>query len=72
MENAGVLIGAVLGIIVAVIVARVIREILCWYWKINECRDLLVEQNKTLMSIHDELVAARTQGPTLKAAVNRL
>lgn len=35
------------------------REIVCWYWKINQVIDELKLQNACLVEIRDELVAFR-------------
>jgi hypothetical protein len=47
------------------------RELVCWYWKINQVVDELKLQNASLTEIRDELVAFRRErAANRKAAKN--
>lgn len=41
--------------IVTILVFLIFREVVCWYWKINERNSLLTEQNKILNMILKEM-----------------
>ena len=45
--NSGMIGGFVIGIIIFVVVLFLIRELLCWYWKINKMIEL--QQNTTMI-----------------------
>jgi hypothetical protein len=47
---------AILGIVVVIILFFLLRELFCWYWKINSIVDLLEKQNKLLFNIQNQLM----------------
>ena len=42
-------------VLVALLIFLVIRELLCWYWKMNEVVDLLKKQGAHLASIAEDM-----------------
>ena len=38
----------------------ILREIICWYWKINKCVDLLDEQNEMFNDVLDHFDIKRS------------
>jgi hypothetical protein len=45
------LIGVVIGVILVVLVFLLIRELNCWYWKINAALEVLREQRDSLQRL---------------------
>ena len=45
------MLGVIIGVIVAIVLFLILREVFCWYWKINRVVELLEQQNSLLRSL---------------------
>lgn len=55
--NWGDVAGLLIFVLVIVVIFLVFREVICWYWKINQEADLLKWQGAILTEIRDLLAA---------------
>ena len=46
----------IIAVIVIVVIFLICRELICWYWKINERRDILQSINSKLMDKDNEIL----------------
>lgn len=51
MENQGLLIILAISIVVGILLFLLLRELVCWYWKINLRIELAEEQNLLLKQL---------------------
>jgi sensor domain CHASE-containing protein len=55
MNVTGQLTVLIISLLVAIAFFILIREIVCWYYKINERNEILREQNEILKNIYKEM-----------------
>ena len=59
---------AITGVIIGLIIFFLAREVVCWYWKINEQTDLLKSINNRL----GRLVGEAEKSPTYNEATGKV
>jgi hypothetical protein len=64
----GVLVGALITLGVLSLIFLALREVVCWYWKINQGISLLQEQTKLLKEIRDTAARSEQDGLEHRAA----
>jgi uncharacterized membrane protein (DUF106 family) len=62
MNVTGQLIVLIISLIVAIAFFILIRELVCWYYKINERNEILREQNEILKNIYKEMKNKEVEG----------